>query len=139
MSLSIGPLEASEISEYVRIQLTAFPSTTARILYAPSTETADEARSKNLELLKNDPHVYFQKVFDPLTGDVMSYAKWKIYPTGRDEADINPQSVDSSQEAAGGWEAQAKRTFQNALSQYLRDFMGTQPFYRSFSLVQQNG
>jgi hypothetical protein len=134
MSLSTGPLEAREITDYVRIQLTAFTSTTARILYAPSPETADDARSKNLELLKNDPNVYFQKVFDPITGDVMSYAKWKIYPTGRDEVDISPQSVDSSQEVASGWEDRAKSSFHNSLSQYLREFMGTQPFYRMMFL-----
>ncbi|KAJ5872314.1 uncharacterized protein N7529_004667 [Penicillium soppii] len=129
MSLSIGPLESSEMSEYIRMQLNAFPSMTARILYAPSPETAEQTRFQNLELLKNNPEVYFQKTFDPATGDILSCAKWKIYPNGREEAKMDSPKLGSSQEPAVGWEAEAKKTFHHSLSRYLRDFMGTQPFY----------
>jgi hypothetical protein len=120
------------MSEYIRMQLNAFPSMTARILYAPSPETAEQTRFQNLELLKNNPEVYFQKTFDPATGDILSCAKWKIYPNGREEAKMDSPKLGSSQEPAVGWEAEAKKTFHHSLSRYLRDFMGTQPFYRMF-------
>ncbi|KAJ5117425.1 hypothetical protein N7448_011057 [Penicillium atrosanguineum] len=129
MSLTVGTLEASEISDFVQIQLTAFTSVTSRILYAPSPETADQTRSLNLEYLKNNSHVQFQKAFDPVTGDIASCARWKIYLNGRDEADVTLGSPDLLQEAALGWQGQAKRAFHETLSRYLRDIMGTRPFY----------
>lgn len=128
--LKIATLEESDIDEFVRMQIAAFPSQTARILYAPSAETAEIFRLNQRKMMKEDPSVYFQKVIEPDTGDIMACARWKIYPVPRDECEIQSKKPATSDSGPKKWQDRAKEAFHMRLHEYMRDVMGTQPLYR---------
>jgi hypothetical protein len=128
--LKIATLEESDIDEFVRMQIAAFPSQTARILYAPSAETAEIFRLNQRKMMKEDPSVYFQKVIEPDTGDIMACARWKIYPVPRDECEIQSKKPATSDSGPKKWQDRAKEAFHMRLHDYMRDVMGTQPLYR---------
>jgi hypothetical protein len=60
----VGPLEDSELPRFVQTQLAAFPSETARILYAPTPETVDKTIAEQVEVLRNNCVAFYAVVKD---------------------------------------------------------------------------
>ncbi|KAL2414732.1 hypothetical protein ABEF95_001580 [Exophiala dermatitidis] len=128
-SIQVAPLEESEVPSFVRIQIAAFPSELARILYAPSPETANKTAADHLHALRESPCTFFQKAFDPETNQIISCGRWKIYLQERGEDEIEFKAPSVSKEGPDGWKGQAKETFYRALSRYAREIVGTRPHY----------
>ena len=135
MSLQISPMTGADVATYVSIRHDAFKNTINRIFY--TRELSPESKSKIsdgiLEALRNDKHTRYLKASDTATGEVVAYAKWKVFDCERSPQELEkelelPKPLPESDVPT--WNA-----FFTDLSDARREIMGIRPYFRNHYLL----
>ncbi|KAF2463521.1 uncharacterized protein BDR25DRAFT_347169 [Lindgomyces ingoldianus] len=129
MPLELHPITECDFSDVTRIQLAAFDSGIAHMLFPdPMTpEKFQESVDRHVKCFKSEPDVHYLKVIDTdQNGKMISAAKWRINETERTEEEIQTQLPTPGR---GGEATPAAVAFRQHLCDSRKEFMGTKPFY----------
>ncbi|KAF2033878.1 hypothetical protein EK21DRAFT_108668 [Setomelanomma holmii] len=132
MVLKVLPLEKSDFSAFVRIQIAAFTSSQNAMtaLLTPSPMPSDYVQKsidKHIKSWREEADVTYLKVIDTdLDGAMIAGAKWRINEKERTEEQIQLMLPVPGKDEEG---RPAAQDFIRYLARVRREYMGTKPFY----------
>src|SRR5687767_1900878 len=91
MGIQILKVTPEDFPTLAEIHATAFANDRVHRLTLPKGDTPAN-RQLNIETLERqfqDPTVHLVKAVDTEAGDILGYARWNIYLTGRSEEELN--------------------------------------------------
>ncbi|KAF2815948.1 acyl-CoA N-acyltransferase [Mytilinidion resinicola] len=129
MPLELAPLTADDVDAYMAIRQAAFGDSVFRILFSrrpdgPSPEVYAQIRDSVRDQIATDKHVFFLKVTDTDTSEIIAGAKWKVFRTEKEvleELELPSPTPDSDPEC---WNA-----FMKLLSDAKRERMALSPYW----------